>query len=275
MSLQQKIRSIAIDDEPLALRQLRHYISQIPEIELLSTLRSAVAAKEYLANTQEGVDLIFCDINMPGMSGVEFVQGLQSDSAAPAPMVIFTTAYSEYAVEGFRLDAVDYLLKPFPYVDFERAVRRAISLYELRNWRDVQQEETQEEAELQVASDAVKGEDGAEPSMEYISVKADYKVTMVRLSDIIYIESEGEYVRIHIEGHRPITTLFRLKNMEAQLPASLFVRVHRSYIVNVNRVYSYDRTRVYISKEEYLPIGQNYRVPFQQRLAQREGTLQI
>ncbi len=270
--LQQKIRCIAIDDEPLALRQMRHYIAQIPELELVATLRSAIAAREFLQSEERMIDLLFCDINMPGLSGIEFVQELQDRDSNMAPMIIFTTAYSEYAVEGFRLDAVDYLLKPFTEVDLKRSVLRAISLYELRHWRSSSMQKVEPEV---LERDEISSCEEEDAPLEYISVRADYKVTMIRLSDIVYIESEGEYVRIHIDGGRPITTLFRLKNMEAQLPSTLFVRVHRSYIVNINRVCSYDRARVYITKDEYLPIGQNYRVQFQQRLSQREGMLQM
>lgn len=224
--------------------------------------RTALAARDYLAECGDGgVDLIFCDINMPEMSGVEFVRDMQQQVGdRPLPMVIFTTAYAEYAVEGFRLDAVDYLLKPFPQEDFVRSVQRANSLYELRSGRN----------SLGELHSAIDADDEAElTEAEYISVRADHKVTMVRLTDIIYIESEGEYVRIHRDGERPITTFCRMKSMEAQLPEQQFVRVHRSYIVNLSRVQSYERTRLFISKCEYLPIGLNYRAAFQQRMQQR------
>ncbi len=265
------LKCILIDDEPLALRQLRQYASHVDEIEVVAMFRSAVEAKEYLSSSEcERVDLIFCDINMPEMSGVEFVREMQSGGDdGVLPMVIFTTAYAEYAVEGFRLDAVDYLLKPFSVDDFKRSVQRANSLYELRHGRS---EQGENESVATVVEQAAEEQTG---QIEYISVKADYKVTMIRLTDIIYIESEGEYVRIHIEGQRPITTFCRLKNMEAQLPESQFVRVHRSYIVNMSRIYSYERSNVFISKSEYLPIGQNYRASFQQRMVQREGVLTI
>ncbi len=244
------LKTIIIDDEPLALRQLRGYLSKLSEVELIASFRSAVEAEEYmLPECREVIDLIFCDINMPELSGVEFVRRMQEREVLP--MVIFTTAHSEYAVEGFRLDAVDYLLKPFPFVDLERSVKRAISLYELRHIK-----ETSEVSEVVSES-------------EYLSVKADYKVTLVKFSDIVYMESEGEYVRMHIVGQRPITTLFRLKNMEAQLPATQFVRTHRSFIVNLNYVVSYERGRVYISKDDYLPIGQNYRESFHRAISER------
>ena len=162
------------------------------------------------------MDLIFVDINMPDLNGVDFVRSLTQ-----RPMVVFTTAYSEYAVEGFKLDAVDYLLKPFSFADFSRSVSKANQLYELRH-----NQRTAPEAEAEAAP----------KDKEYISVKADYKVSLVKISDIIYLESEGEYVRMHLIDGSTITTLFRLKNMEAALPSEHFMRVHRSYIVNMLQI---------------------------------------
>lgn len=239
------IRCIAIDDEPLALRQIKSYIERLPQLELCALCSSAYQAQEVL--NSESVDLIFADINMPDMSGIDFVRGLQSP-----PMVIFTTAYSEYAIEGFRLDAVDYLLKPFSFADFERAVKKAISLFELKQLRDSQQGT----AETTPAAETESG--------EYISIKADYKVSLVRYSDIIYIESVGEYVRLHLTNASPITTLFRLKNMETALPSDRFMRVHRSYIVNLEHITGYARGRVYLDNEEYVPISGNYRDTFRE-----------
>ena len=239
------IRCIAIDDEPLALRQIKSYIERLPQLEICALFSSAYKAQEVL--NSESIDLIFADINMPDMSGIDFDRGLQSP-----PMVIFTTAYSEYAIEGFRLDAVDYLLKPFSFADFERAVKKAISLFELKQLRDSQQvtAETTPAAETE--------------SCEYISIKAHYKVSLVRYSDIIYIESVGEYVRLHLTNASPITTLFRLKNMETALPSDRFMRVHRSYIVNLEHITGYARGRVYLDNEEYVPISGNYRDTFRE-----------
>ena len=239
------IRCIAIDDEPLALRQIKSYIERLPQLELCALCSSAYQAQEVL--NSESIDLIFADIIMPDMSGIDFVRGLQSP-----PMVIFTTAYSEYAIEGFRLDAVDYLLKPFSFADFERAVKKAISLFDLKQLRDSQQVT----AETTPAAETESG--------EYISIKADYKVSLVRYSDIIYIESVGEYVRLHLTNASSITTLFRLKNMETALPSDRFMRVHRSYIVNLEHITGYARGRVYLDNEEYVPISGNYRDTFRE-----------
>lgn len=235
------LKCIAIDDEPLALRQLAAYIAKIPYLELAARFNNALEAQQWLAS--ERVDLIFVDINMPDLSGVDFVRGL-----IDRPMVIFTTAYSEYAVEGFKLDAVDYLLKPFSFADFSRSAAKANSLYELRHNQRPPQESLSE---------------ALPRDTEYLSVKADYKVSLVRISDIVYIESEGEYVRMHLADGSTITTLFRLKNMEATLPSDSFMRVHRSYIVNLRAIRSYIKGRIYLNDTEYVPIGENYKEAFQ------------
>lgn len=236
------LKCIAIDDEPLALRQLKGYIEKIPYLKLAATCNNALEAQQFLA--AQHVDLIFVDINMPDLSGVEFVRSL-----VDRPMVIFTTAYSEYAVEGFKLDAVDYLLKPFSFADFSRSAGKANSLYELRHNQRAGVPEATPEA--------------LPKDKEYISVKADYKVSLVKISDIVYLESEGEYVRMHLADGTTITTLFRLKNMEAALPSDMFMRVHRSYIVNLRCIKGYVRGRVFLSDTEYVPIGENYKESFQ------------
>ena len=236
------LKCIAIDDEPLALRQLKSYIEKIPYLELTATCNNALEAQQLLAS--QHVDLIFVDINMPDLSGVEFVRSL-----VDRPMVIFTTAYSEYAVEGFKLDAVDYLLKPFSFADFSRSAGKANSLYELRH--------NQRAGEPEATPEALPKD------KEYISVKADYKVSLVKISNIVYLESEVEYVWMHLDDGTTITTLFRLKNMEAALPSDMFMRVHRSYIVNLRCIKGYVRGRVFLSDTEYVPIGENYKESFQ------------
>lgn len=239
------IRCIAIDDEPLALRQIAGYISKIPFLSLDATFRSAVKANEWLQ--ENSTDLIFVDINMPDMSGVEFVQGLQNP-----PMVIFTTAYVEYAIEGYKLEVIDYLLKPFGLKEIQRASEKAQSLFELRAFRDKMLAEGETEDETIGAE---------EDNRESISVRADHKTTLVKVSNIVYLESEGEYVRLHLADGTKLVTLFRLKNMESSLPASTFMRIHRSYIINLDYVTSYTKGRVFLG-EEYIPIGENYKEAF-------------
>ncbi|MDE5708871.1 MAG: LytTR family DNA-binding domain-containing protein [Alistipes sp.] len=236
------LRCIAIDDEPLALRQITSYIAKIPYLQLTAACSNALEAQQLLA--AQPADLIFVDINMPDLNGVDFVRSLTE-----RPMVIFTTAYSEYAVEGFRLDAVDYLLKPFGFSDFSRAAAKANSLHELRNNQRAATAEPTPEAEPK--------------DKEYISVKADYKVSLVKIADIVYLESEGEYVRMHLADGTAIMTLFRLKNMETALPSEQFMRVHRSYIVNLRCIKAYVKGRIFLSDTEYVPIGENYKEAFQ------------
>lgn len=241
------IKCIAIDDEPLALRQVNKYMERIEGLEVVALCNSAHAAQQVL--DQKQVDVMFVDINMPDLTGIDFVRGLENP-----PMVIFTTAYSEYAIDGFRLDAVDYLLKPFSFDDFQRAVNKARSLLELQRLR---------ERQITPSAEAVPAQEQNEDK-EYISIKADYKVSLVRYTDIIYIESVGEYVRLHLTSGSSIMTLFRLKNMESALPSNRFMRVHRSYIVNLSRVKEYARGRVYLDNGEYVPISVNYRDAFRE-----------
>lgn len=251
------IRCLAIDDEPLALRQVKSYVERIPDLELVELCSNAIGAQQVLQ--REHIDLMFVDINMPDLNGIDFVRGLSSP-----PMVIFTTAYTEYALDGFRLDAVDYLLKPFSFEEFSRAVVKAKSLYELNKLR-----------EKQSSIDSSVVEKESNDSGDYISIKADYKVTMVRYADIIFVESVGEYVRLHLTNAPAITTLFRLKNMESALPSDRFMRVHRSYIVNLSHVTGYSRSRVMLDNGEYVPVSVNYRDSFREFVERNMPTMQL
>lgn len=241
------IRCIAIDDEPLALRQVKNYIERVEKLDLVALCSNAIEAQELLK--QEQVDLLFVDINMPDINGIDFVRGLTDP-----PLVIFTTAYSEYALEGFRLNAVDYLLKPFSFDDFSRAAEKACSLRELHRMRD----------ERAASVSTIESIDEASDNNDYISIKSDYKVNLVRYNDIIYIESVGEYIRLHLKDGSKLTTLFRLKNMETELPQKNFMRVHRSYIVNIDYVSSFARGKIYLSNGDYVPISINYRDTFRE-----------
>ena len=236
-----KMRCIAIDDEPLALRQVSGYITKIPFLELVATFRSAVAAQEWLKENE--TDLIFVDINMPDMTGVEFVQSLEVKA-----MVIFTTAYAEYAIEGFKLSAIDYLLKPFGLKDITRASEKALSLYELLQLQE--KREDQQENPVESAEEGV------------LSVHADRKTHLVKISNIVYLESAGEYVRLHLADGTQLVTLFRLKNMESELQSSQFMRVHRSYIINLSHISGYTKGKVFLSNDDYVPIGENYKEQF-------------
>lgn len=232
------IRCIAIDDEPLALQQLAAYIKKTPFLELVAQCQSALEARQFLE--QDTVDAIFCDINMPDLNGMDFVKSLQVP-----PMIVFTTAYSEYAVEGFKVNAVDYLLKPFGMQDFQRAANRLKER--------VQGSRVQE----------VQGSPLTAESDDVIFLKTDYRVVKVSISDIRYIEAMSEYLKIFIDGEaKPIVTLLSMKKMEERLPQN-FMRIHRSYIVNLTKIQEVNKNRIIMDAETYLPVGDMYKDAFQ------------
>jgi DNA-binding LytR/AlgR family response regulator len=237
------IRCLAIDDEPLALQQLVAYISKVPFLELVAQCQSALEAHRFLEN--DTVDAIFCDINMPDLNGMDFVKQL----AAP-PLIVFTTAYSEYAVEGFRVNAVDYLLKPFGLQDFQRAANRLKE--RMRN-----EELGMRNEELEMRND------------DSLFLKTDYRIVKVSIPDIRYIEGMSEYLKVWIEGEpKPIITLLSMKKMEERLP-DYFMRIHRSYIINLNKIQEVNKNRVIMDQDTYLPIGDLYKDAFQEYLDTR------
>jgi two-component system LytT family response regulator len=226
----------------MALRQIKSYIERTEQLELVAVCRSAMEAQEVLKTAT--ADLLFVDINMPDMNGLEFVRSIDSGH-----YIVFTTAHPEFALEGFKLNAIDYLLKPFSYEEFMKATQKVISLVDLVE-------------RCHAAESAIAQNEAEAADKEVISVKADYKTQLVKVADIVYLESAGEYVRLHIEGSSTITTLFRLKNMETTLPADGFLRVHRSYIVNLKRIASYTKGRIFLDNGEYIPLGENYKERF-------------
>ena len=231
------IRSIAIDDEPLALKQMASYIQKTPFLELTGQFESALQAISWLQENQ--AELMFVDINMPDLSGMDFVKSMKHP-----PRVIFTTAYSEYALEGFRVDAIDYLLKPIGYGDFLKAAEKAL--------------------------ERIGGKTGPAPQVEgdenFLFVKSEYKILRINLGDIKYIEGMREYVRIHIENQRPVMALMSMKKIEAFLPGERFMRVHRSYIVNLNKVNSIERMRILFEPDIRIPVSEQYKEAFQDYL---------
>ena len=240
------IKVLAIDDEPLALLQLVSYIQKVSFLQLVGQCQSALEAKEFL--NREPVDAVFCDINMPDLNGMDFVKSL----AAP-PLIVFTTAYSEYAVEGFKVNAVDYLLKPFGLDDFRRAANRLKERLETSPVAVPVAEMPQSNAE----------------DDDTIFIKTDYKVVKIAISDIRYIEGMSEYLKIHLEGQpKPLVTLLSMKKMEEYLPPS-FMRIHRSYIVNLKRIQEVNKNRVIMDADTYLPIGDLYKEAFQKYLNTR------
>ena len=224
------IRCLAIDDEPLALRQLVAYISHVPFLELAAQCQSALEARDFLE--QNSFDAIFCDINMPDLNGLDFVESLSTP-----PLVVFTTAYSEYAVEGFKVNAVDYLLKPFGLQKFQRAANR------LRE---------------RLATTAPAAEDDME-----IFLKTDHRIVKVNIPDIRYVEAMSEYLKVWIDSQpKPIITLLSMKKMEERLPDN-FMRIHRSYIINLNKIQEVNKNRVMLDSNTSLPIGDLYKDNFQ------------
>ncbi len=232
------IKCLAIDDEPLALQQLAAYIKKIPYLELVGECQSAIDAKAIMENDM--IDAFFIDINMPDLNGMDFVRSL----AAP-PIVVFTTAYSEYAVDGYKVDAVDYLLKPFGLDDFKRAAAKVKKQYDLMS--------------AQPAVVSSPDEDDA------LFLKTEYKVVRVNISEIRYVEGMSEYLKIHFEGRKPIIVLLSMKKLEDRLP-DYFMRIHRSYIINLKCIQEVNKNRVILDADTYLPIGDLYRDAFNQYL---------
>ena len=232
------IRCLAIDDEPLALQQLAAYIGKVPFLELVNKCQSALEAKQIMENDM--IDAIFIDINMPDLNGMEFVRSL----AAP-PLVVFTTAYSEYAVDGFKVDAVDYLLKPFGLDDFKRAANKIKKQYDLVN----------------TATLSPVDKDDA------LFLKTEYKVVLISIKDIRYVEGMSEYLRIYVEGQpKPVIVLLSMKKMEERLPQSTFMRVHRSYIINLKKIQEVNKNRIIMDSDTYIPIGDIYKDTFNEYL---------
>lgn len=232
-----KIRCIAIDDEPLALQQVVAYIHKLPFLDLVGECSSAFEALDIIE--KEEVDLMFVDINMPDLNGLEFVQSLTQK-----PLLIFTTAYSEYALEGFKVDALDYLLKPFSFAEFSKAASKARTQFEL----------------IKKAPEKVESND------DFLFIKSEYKLVRINFNDIQYIEGMREYVRIHLIGQKPVMTLLSMKSLEAKLPANKFMRVHRSYIVNLTKITTVERFRIIFDDKELIPVSENYKEKFQQFL---------
>ena len=231
------IRCMAIDDEPLALQQIVTYIGKVHFLELVAQCQSALEAHQYLSN--DTVDVIFCDINMPDLNGMDFIKTL----VAP-PLVVFTTAYAEYAIEGFKVNAVDYLLKPFGLQDFMRAANRVRERLE----------------------PAANTEPAIKASDDVIFLKTDYRIVKVSISDIRYVEAMSEYLKVWIENDpKPIITLLSMKKIEEHLP-DYFMRIHRSYIINLNKIQEVNKSRVILDSDTNLPIGDLYKDAFQHYL---------
>lgn len=237
------IRTIAIDDEPLALQLVTGYIKKTPYLEFLTAFDNPLSAMEYLEDND--VDLIFLDIQMPDLSGTEFARILGKETK-----IIFTTAYEKYALEGFRLEAVDYLLKPFGYEEFLNSAAKARKLIDLETRAGASNDQNPT----------------IETGSNFLFLKADYKIRRINFDEILYIESLKDYIKIHLRNEpKPIISHCSLKLLESKIPANMFMRVHRSFIVNLNYVTTVDRLRIVFGKE-YLPVSDQYKEKFQKFL---------
>lgn len=231
---------IIVDDEPLAQDVLETYIEKVPELKLVKKCNNAFEANEALKSNQ--IDLMFLDIQMPQLTGIDFLKTLSKP-----PLVIFTTAYSNYAIEGFELNALDYLLKPISVERFMKAVNKAVDQLALQR----------KETPTAAGSQAPAEEEGP----DYIFVKADKKLVKVNFDEVIYIEGLKDYVIIRLENTRVIT-LQTMKSLEDKLPISLFKRIHRSYIVNIGKISAIVGNMVEVMEKgqvKHLPVGKNYR----------------
>ena len=224
---------LIIDDELLARTLLTDYVGKIPQLKLLAACPNAVEAISILQTQQ--VDILLTDIEMPDISGIDFARTLKQMSA-----IIFTTAYSEYAVEGFELNAVDYLLKPISFSRFVQALNKAMGLVDSQA----------------KPSTIVKGE-ATTDHKDYIFIKADYKIYKVNYDDLLFIEGQSEYVTFHTTT-RNITAYYALKNLELELPEPRFIRVHKSYIVSIKHI-EYVEGHILHVADHKIPIGASYR----------------
>lgn len=223
-----KLKCVIVDDEPLAADLLKSYALQTPFLQLLGTYNSAIDALSVI--NEQKVDLIFLDINMPKINGVEFSKTLPS-----AIKVIFTTAYDQYAIDGFKVNALDYLLKPISYADFLQAANRALEWF--RPNTDTS------------AADS-------------IFVKSGYRIEKLEYNNILYIENQKDYVKFYLEDQQdPVSSLMSIQQLSEKLPADVFMRVHRSFIVNLNKIKTVERNCIIFGKA-YIPVSDTYRSEF-------------
>ena len=233
------IKCIIVDDEPLAVAQLEKYVERAPFLENVGSCSSAAEAMDLLS--AGNIDVMFVDINMPDINGVQLVRSLSHP-----PLVVFTTAYSEYAIDGFKLDAVDYLLKPIGFDDFLKAANKVNRYFA-----------------MSAASQPMSAEQSKGICRDCLYVKSDYRMLRIPVDSIKYIESMSEYVRIFVEDNpKPIVSLLSMKKIEESLPSADFMRVHRSYLINLNKVKEVSKMRIVYDGGVYVPIGEMYKEQF-------------
>jgi len=231
------IRTLVIDDEPLAIKLVSGYVKKTAFLELTGEFTSSLEALEYMEKNP--VDLIFLDIQMPDLTGIDLARVIGNKAK-----LIFVTAFERYALEGFRLDAVDYLLKPFGYDDFLKAVLKARRLIE----------------------PTLKPETTEPETGDFLFVKSAYKIRKINYQDILYIEGLKEYVKIFLTDEpKPLTSIMSLKNLEEKLPARQFMRIHRSFIVNLSHIETIERSKIIFGKVQ-IPVSDQYKEKFQEFL---------
>lgn len=244
------LRCCVIDDEPLASGLIASYIEKTPFLELAGEFSSPRDAISTILNSR--IDIVFLDIQMPQLNGIEFAKIIPRTTR-----IIFTTAYSDYAVEGFRVNALDYLLKPVSYEEFLAAAKRALEWHELNS-----------RAESNPAT-TPDGADTASTDGEFIIIKSEYKLVQIPVRDILYVEGLKDYVKIYVEGSdKSIMTLLSMKTLEQTLPSSSFMRVHRSYIVNLSKIRFIERNRIIFGKTQ-IPVSESYKDSFAEFIASR------
>lgn len=234
---------IIIDDEPMAVKVIESYCESIDSITVLGTFTTALDALDFIKDNS--VDLIFSDIEMPHINGVDFIKTLEHKR----PIFIFTTAYPQYALDGFELNAIDYLVKPIPFPRFVTAIQRAKERLKLKE---------------SIASDSTHNSKKVYED-DFIFVKSEYDNLKLLIDDITYIQGLKDYLKIHTLKSGAILTLMNFKDFQAKLPGNLFIRIHRSYIVNISKIELLQRNKVIIEGQR-IPIGENYKEAFYKRL---------
>ncbi|QDA61184.1 LytR/AlgR family response regulator transcription factor [Hymenobacter jejuensis] len=247
-----KLRCIAVDDEPLALGLVCAFIEQTPFLELVGRYASAVEALRGL-HELGAIDLIFLDIQMPDLNGIELARVLDRGRPGTGPRIIFTTAFNQFALEGYRVDALDYLVKPFNYEEFLRAATKAHAYAGL--------------LQVPAAPAAALPAPAPEPEDEYLFLKVEYQLVRVAFNDILYVEGLKDYVKVHLQSApKPILSLTSLKALEEKLPPRRFMRIHRSFIVALDQIHAVTRNSVQIG-EVTIPVSDQYKEVFTQFLS--------
>ena len=232
------LNCVIIDDEPLAQELIRSYVEKTPFLNLMGVYSNAVQAMKEMAN-QEGIHLMFLDIQMPGLNGLEFSKLVNAETR-----IVFTTAFGQYALDSYKVNALDYLLKPISYADFMQSVNKAIHWFEMKWGYKIFLEPVSEDK-------------------KFIYVKSDYKLVQIDLDKILYVEGLKDYVKIHLEGEqKAVISLLSMKAMEETLPSARFIRVHRSFIVQKSKIKVIDRGRIVFNRE-YIPISDSYKQELQ------------